>query len=207
MMAVTLCLFVNNRHMKPMMKRLTLGLILTFSSLANVCHADGFRQVPWYTTQTQAQKKLGKADKTTNNQLHYQTSLAGMQFSLTLEFFDDQLIAGTYKRIGVHADRMHHHQEYLRLNELLTEKYGAPFRDDTVWTNDLLRNEDDAEGTAFGIGHVTYITEWRTDSTQITHRISAPNFSIHHSISYQPLRLDTGTLRRPFKKSKTLEQL
>ncbi|MEM7363834.1 MAG: hypothetical protein AAF525_07400 [Pseudomonadota bacterium] len=186
------------------MKRLTLGVLLFLGS--SFVFADGFRDVPWYASKAEAQKKLGKTDDMMNK-LHYQTALAGMQFSVTLDFFDDQLIAGRYQRVGLHGDRMNHHREYLRLNELLTEKYGTPFRDDTGWTNDLLRNEDDAEGTAFGIGHVTYIAEWRTESTQITHRLSAPNYSIHHSISYQPLRLDTGNLDRSFKKTKTLEQL
>ena len=66
----------------------------------------------------------------------------------------------------------------------MTNKYGTPAEDETLWRNNLFKDEPEQYGTALSIGHLVYYSSWNLEKTEISLFIEGDNFKVSHTLEY-----------------------
>ena len=83
--------------------------------------------------------------------------------------------------------------DYTTFKNALTKKYGKTVLDFENWQDDSKKSYyADKKGDALSFGFLTYSTIWLLDDTCISMDMSADNYEISMSVSYQSLRIDPG---------------
>lgn len=94
------------------------------------------------------------------------------------DFREGSLIAGQYLVLQRPVNGLNEFIDYYRaLKTSLTEHYGQPGEDRTVWTNDLYQPLPDYWGIAVQMGHLRYAASWNTPDGMITIELTGN----HHS--------------------------
>jgi len=74
--------------------------------------------------------------------------------------------------------------DYNDFKKILTKKYGKPKQDETLWKNDLYKDDYSDWGTAISIGHLVYLSSWETQDTEINNILMGENFAISCIVEY-----------------------
>lgn len=94
------------------------------------------------------------------------------------DFREGSLIAGQYLVLQRPVNGLNEFIDYYEaLKTSLTERYGQPSEDRTVWTNDLYQPLPDYWGIAVQMGHLRYAARWDTPAGMITIELTGN----HHS--------------------------
>ena len=94
------------------------------------------------------------------------------------DFREGALIAGQYLVLQRPVNGLNEFIDYYRaLKTSLTEHYGQPREDQTVWSNDLYQPLPDYWGIAVQMGHLRYAARWNTPDGMITIELTGN----HHS--------------------------
>lgn len=94
------------------------------------------------------------------------------------DFREGSLIAGQYLVLQRPVNGLNEFIDYYRaLKTSLTEHYGQPSEDRTVWTNDLYQPLPDYWGIAVQMGHLRYAASWHTADGIVTVELTGN----HHS--------------------------
>ena len=94
------------------------------------------------------------------------------------DFREGYLIAGQYILLQRPVNGLNEFIDYYHaLKTSLTEQYGQPGEDRTVWTNDLYQPLPDDWGIAVQMGHLRYAARWDTPDGMITIELTGN----HHS--------------------------
>lgn len=94
------------------------------------------------------------------------------------DFQEGSLVAGQYLVLQRPVNGLNEFIDYYRaLKASLTEHYGQPSEDRTVWTNDLYQPLPDYWGIAVQMGHLRYAAGWNTADGSITIELTGN----HHS--------------------------
>lgn len=94
------------------------------------------------------------------------------------DFREGSLIAGQYLLLQRPVNGLNEFIDYYQaLKTTLTEQYGQPSEDRTVWTNDLYQPLPDYWGIAVQMGHLRYTASWTTSDGIVTVELTGN----HHS--------------------------
>ncbi len=94
------------------------------------------------------------------------------------DFREGSLIAGQYLLLQRPVNGLNEFIDYYHaLKTALTEQYGQPGEDRTVWTNDLYQPLPDYWGIAVQMGHLRYAASWNTSDGIVTVELTGN----HHS--------------------------
>ena len=74
--------------------------------------------------------------------------------------------------------------DYNKLKEILTRKYGSPIKSDSRWFNDLYKNSPQHYGLAVSMGHLDFKSDWETDRTLIFLFLSGDNLEFYTGVVY-----------------------
>lgn len=153
----------------------------------------GFRQTLWGMNKGQVKKreagKVYKEEKMTGAMagldiLVYQENIAGLDCLIAYYFAENKLTRARYLFSSEHSNKNLFIQDYKNVQTQLSEKYGKPYRDDVIWSNDLYKDDLSEYGTAVSLGHLQYATEWKQPETYIQLTLHGDNFEISHWVEY-----------------------
>jgi len=114
----------------------------------------------------------------------YAGKVADIKVDYGYYFLDDVLVRAGYIFNETHLNSNEYINEYNKLKEVLTRKYGSPIKSDSYWYNDLYKNRPQDYGTAISIGHLAFQSDWETDRTLIRLSLKGDNFKISMDLHY-----------------------
>jgi hypothetical protein len=111
----------------------------------------------------------GTVERDGEGKLIYLRNLADHGVLEGYEFHHESLVRGQYILLQRPLNGLNEFIGYYRtLKEQLTNTYGRPTNDQTVWDNDLYKPVPDYWGVAVLIGHLHYHATWETADGTIT---------------------------------------
>ena len=111
----------------------------------------------------------GTVERNGEGKLIYLRNLADHGVLEGYEFHHESLVRGQYILLQRPLNGLNEFIGYYRmLKEQLTNTYGSPTNDQTVWDNDLYQPVPDYWGVAVLIGHLHYHATWETADGTIT---------------------------------------
>lgn len=123
-------------------------------------------------------------DDGTNERIGFETSINGLAAVAVYEFDDGRFTAAMYDIVQEHTNNTLFVNDFRGLAELLEEKYGAPSEDQTLWRDDLYRDQPSDWGTAVAVGHLVMFKSWVTERVEINLYLAGDNFAIDLQILY-----------------------
>jgi len=168
-----------------MMKKNILTFTILILMTSGLIYGQDFRKTTWGMTKAQVkQTETGKILKETDDILAYRAELAGYESFVIYIFADDKLTRAKYSIIEEHSNKNDYISDYNAIKELLTKKYGSPKEDETVWKNDLYKDDYSQWGFAVSLGHLMYYSSWENDRTSIFFLLNGENYEIKTVIEY-----------------------
>ncbi|MBK9949205.1 MAG: hypothetical protein IPP12_18775 [Nitrospira sp.] len=138
-----------------------------------------FRKATWGMTKEQVRTaEIAHLETQNDTLLVYSDKVAGKDVRIGYIFMGDQLVRSKYVFFEKHTNWNLFINDYLEIKEILTKKYGQPVEDKPVWSNELYRDDPKSWGTAVGVGHLRFVSNWDTPTTSILHVLMGDNFKI-----------------------------
>ncbi len=151
------------------------------AALLSLAAAQGFRGIPWGSTQdyVAAHETLSYVGAQ-GNIVMYQGSVGGLDAAAAYEFLPsrDVFVRGSYIFTETHVNENLYIDDYNSVKAILTDKYGTPVDDRTVWSNDLFKDDPSSYGMAVAVGHLKYVTRWETPTETITIILGGDNYEV-----------------------------
>lgn len=153
----------------------------------------GFRNALWGMTKEQVKAsessefvKEGRldGDMAGLELLTYKTGELGASAFIAYYFAGDALTRARYIIAETHSDTNAYIQDFKKFKDQITDKYGAPARDQKIWSNELFKDDPSRYGTALASGHVTYVAEWYPKETVIQLLMRGDNFKVTLWVEY-----------------------
>lgn len=153
----------------------------------------GFRNALWGMTKEQVRKAESsefikasrvEGDMSGIEMLMYKTDALGMSAVIGYYFAGDALTRARYIISETHSDYNLYIKDFEKIEGQLTEKYGAPSRDQKLWSNELFKDDPSKYGLAIASGHVTYVSEWYPNETTIQLLMRGDNFKVSLWVEY-----------------------
>lgn len=161
-----------------------------------------FRKTNWGMTKEQvrsAEELKNPMEK--ENLLAYKTNVLSKNVYLVYEFINGKLGKARYVVAEEHSNKNNYITDYNSFVEALTKKYGKPMSNDTLWTNDLYRDDPSERGFAVSLGHLLYQTKWGNSATDITAGLFGENYNITCFVEYSSVQYRDEFKARENKKS------
>ena len=114
----------------------------------------------------------------------YTGEVAGLKMEYVYYFLDDVLVRGGYVLREKHTNKNKYIDDYNKLKEILTRKYGGPIKDDENWYNDRYKDRPQDYGLAVSIGYLVFQSGWETDRTLIHLTLMGDNYDILSTLHY-----------------------
>jgi hypothetical protein len=149
-----------------------------------------------------AEEKMDPVERT-ENRIKYKTQILEKNVDLYYIFAQDKLIGAMYKLNDNYLNADHFIQAYFQFKQILTKKYGPPYREITNWLNDTYRNNSNKWGLALSLGHTEYSTVWKTSDKTIECSLREENFNVLFLIEYWSV--DYSHLLEEFKKEDKID--
>jgi len=147
----------------------------------------GFRKALWGMSKEQVKKveisKFIKEDKMGGeikglDALLYKADIAGLDCAIIYYFAENLLTRARYLITKEHSSTNLYIEDFKNIKSQLTQKYGAPARDDAIWSNDLYKGNPSEYGMAISVGHLIYVAEWYPQETSIQLLLRGDNYKI-----------------------------
>jgi hypothetical protein len=105
----------------------------------------------------------------------------------TIGFFftEDKLVQGRYVFSEEHVYKNQYIDDFKSVKKSLTEKYGKPQKDGTLWKDDLYKDDPTEWGMAVATGRLAYQAIWILDETEIVLQLRGDNFNFTHILQYK----------------------
>ena len=125
--------------------------------------------------------------------LFYETTILDLKTFVGYLFTKGILTTGRYLVSESHTNKNDFLNDYNSLKNLLIKKYGEPLKDETVWKNNLYKDEYSDWGFAISLNHLLYYATWETKDSDITIMLSGENYKISlliemESINFKDLK-------------------
>lgn len=142
-----------------------------------------FRKVNWGMTRQQVVDSEGKNPDSGSisggSLLMYKTSISSTDCDLFYEFNDyGQLCRISILGRETHTNKNDFINDYNRIVSTLSTKYGTPSENETIWVDDLYKDEPSRYGFAVSYGHLKYFSRWDLDKTIVGGMLSGDNFEL-----------------------------
>lgn len=147
----------------------------------------GFRKALWGMSKEQVKKveisKFIKEDKMGGelkglDALLYKADVAGLDCTIIYYFAENLLTRARYLITEEHSSTNFYIDDFKNIKSQLTQKYGAPARDDAIWSNNLYKGDPSEYGMAISVGHLIYVAEWYPQETAIQLLLRGDNYKI-----------------------------
>lgn len=99
-------------------------------------------------------------------------------------FADDKLVRAKYVFAQTHTNETEFVGDFRKVKRALSKKYGGPTSEDTVWKNDLYRDDRQEWGTAIAIGHLAFTATWNHPKTRIDLVLHGDNYNVRLVAEY-----------------------
>jgi hypothetical protein len=165
------------------------ALLLTRTGLAQIEPPD-VRSVCWGMSPDRVKAMEGapllleRADSS-GAALVYGDSLRGLGVRVTFSFLDDQLVGVEYRVTQSHADPADYIVDYHALRAALVEESGPPADEQTVWKEDLFREDPHYWGIAVGAGELVKWARWRTPRSRVALLLTRSDDGISLTVEYR----------------------
>lgn len=123
--------------------------------------------------------------------LVYSDTVHGLACDVAYLFVKTKLVRTKYVVTETHACRSDFLADYQTLLSALKEKYGEPKEEQTVWKNDIYRNNPSEWGMALAVGDLQKFARWETERTSVMAIVTADNFNITLDVEYRSVSLRT----------------
>ena len=97
----------------------------------------------------------------------YKEKIGGLDSQLVYLFEDGKLRDSAYKFENEYSDVEDYINDYEKLKDAYTKKYGEPYTDKIEWTNDSFKDDPSMHEQALIEGHVSYIAQWSIPETNV----------------------------------------
>lgn len=156
--------------------------------LGKLVSSEGVGKAKWGTSV----KKLKRVYKVKKSGDGYVRSLtvAGMSAYQMYWFTQDKLTVSTTLFGERYSNKNEYVNQFNKLRELLTQKYGEPKRVWADWSQDMYRDMPEHIGFAIANGHVQFIGYWRTEKTGIELVLSGNNREVSLRVRYHSIELE-----------------
>ena len=182
---------LNQNIMKERITTLIL-LIAILLSLTNMVWAEGFdfRKTKWGMSESdvKASEPLEIAESE-DNLLGYKTKVLDKDVYVGYMFIENQLVRSFYMLAESHSNQSDYINDYQDFKAILEKKYGKPIDDQTIWKNDLYKDDYSHWGTAISMGHLIFQSTWITDTTEIVNVLHGDNYEISCGVQYKSINL------------------
>jgi|ETNmetMinimDraft_20_1059909.scaffolds.fasta_scaffold87095_2 hypothetical protein len=125
-----------------------------------------------------------EADRSGIKILAYKTDVSGLNATMVYLFAADKLYSAKYIFTEDHTYDNDYINDYKTIQKILTNKYGTPAEDETLWRNSLYQDDPEKYGFALAYGHLVYYSSWNLEKTEISLFINGDNFEVSHSLEY-----------------------
>jgi len=195
-------------------KILVLGIACLFLTYLNwgqeTKHKTHFREAIWGMSQIQIKalekgKFIGedRSSATGLDFLAYAGEAGNLSCSIGYLFAEDQLVEGRYLFTAKHVNKLLFIDDFRKVKESITEKYGKPTKDEVFWRNDLYKNDPSDWGMALCVGHLTFEVVWDMPETVILLQILGDNYKVSHRLQYTSrLKKHKELVRKALEKAK-----
>lgn len=165
-----------------------------------------FRKIRWGMSVSQViASELEKPVSESPDVIVFETEIVGFPCGLGYIFVRDTLVRAKYIFSQKHTNRNLYLDDYTKIKQALTKKYGKPKEDDKVWSDDLYKNKPDDWGMAVCVGHLLLHAGWVTPSTNIHLWLSGDNYEVSLQAEYSSLKF--GDFEKNNKESKDADGL
>ena len=139
----------------------------------------GFRNNSWGDNKNSVKAKENLELLQEDSELiAYTGQITGMDMIIGYLFANDKLTTGKYLVIEDHSNKNDYISDFNSLKKLLDKKYGSPKKDETLWKNDLYRDDFSEWGFAVSLGHLIYYATYENEKSEITIMLSGENYDI-----------------------------
>lgn len=121
--------------------------------------------------------------------LLYKTSVIAKDVIIAYFFVDNQLVRTRYVLEESHTNKNDFIGDYNNFKEILSKKYGKPNQDEIFWKNELYKDDYSDWGTAISLGHLSYLSKWETQDTEIANMLWGENYKILCIVEYSSKNL------------------
>ncbi|MDF2512478.1 MAG: hypothetical protein K0S04_2344 [Herbinix sp.] len=158
----------------------------TLSPEPTISVEPDFRKVKWGMTKEEVIDIEGTSIiEQSEDYILYNVEVMGLDMYLAYYFNEkDQVCAATYMSKEKHTNQNDYILEYNQLIDALTEKYGEPYEDETIWKSDRYKGDSSYWGFAISAGDLVDYASWDANNTNIKIIIDGDNFTIHIRIFY-----------------------
>jgi hypothetical protein len=149
---------------------------------------DGFRFAAWGAPK-QDVRLLESApfvrEKTVGEYqvLEFTGEFAGMPAAIFYYFGDGQLFQGAYEIRKPYSEYEDHLGDFVRAKSLLSQRYGAPTRDEMVWLNSRDRDNQKRWGRALSTGQLVLRADWWTPDLEVSQALMGDSAQITLAIT------------------------
>jgi hypothetical protein len=161
---------------------------LTEKKLLSELPDSTFRFSKWGSTKAQVREDeiLIKGEES-ENLIVYNSNVLDMDAYIAYIFVNDTLTRGKFIFREDHTNKNDFIYDYKKLQSLLIKKYGIANVNDTIWKDDLYKDDKEDWGLAISMGHLTYFTTWVTDDIELILHLSGENAGITLLIEFTSL--------------------
>ena len=164
-----------------------------------------FRKTKWGMNKLEIIELEGEPSDNIDDALFYRSKLvAGIKAKIIFVFVDDALVRTKYIFNEVHSNSNDYISDYTTVKDVLVQKYGDPYTDQTNWNKDLYRDDVQNYGMAISVGHLVLEAGWLNIDSDILISLSGDNFEISHIVQYSSNAL--MSLEKTKSKKKLLDQ-
>ena len=145
-----------------------------------------FRLTRWGMTQNDviaAEEKIYPVERS-ENMITYKVQVLNRNVLLHYLFVQDKLVGAKYKLDDNYLNSNHFIRAYNQFKQKVTEKYGPPSQESTNWLNATYRNNRKKWGLALSLGHIEYVTNWKTQNTTIECSLREKNYNLICLLEY-----------------------
>ena len=143
------------------------------------------RVAKWGDSKKDIINKEGKDNLSTNPDVYmFEDKIAGFPCIVGYVFVDDKLTMLKYILTQKHSNSNDFIDDYNKLVDLLSKKYGEPYFNMPTWKNTLFKNEPSSYGLAISAGHLEYNAAWDLPKEKIDVFLDGENYDINFVIQY-----------------------
>jgi predicted RND superfamily exporter protein len=166
-----------------------LVLIFMLFCLSGYSQENDFRKTNWGMTKeevksTENNKIIDEDLGSTEEVIVYKDQISSFDCFIGYIFVKNKLASAGYYINEEHSNKNVYIDDYEKLKDLLSKKYGNPIRDDVIWRDDLYKEDKSEWGLAISIGDLAYKALWETPTTEIELLLSGDNYNIELGIKY-----------------------
>jgi hypothetical protein len=164
-------------------------LIFIFPCLSVHSQENDFRKTNWGMTKedvksTENKDIIDEVLDATEEVIVYKDQISSFDCFIGYIFVKNKLASAGYYINEEHSNKNAYIDDYEKLKDLLSKKYGDPINDDVVWRDDFYKKDKSDWGLAISIGDLIYKSFWETPTTEIELLLSGDNYNIELGIKY-----------------------